>query len=136
VNLSAPSPRYGDLAQLGEIPVFHGSRARLDNCQSGPFFVALNPISAATHSAIATKLVAEARSFQPPQHVPRLSSVGLDSIESSGDNGRLRTGSNDNFQQDEESTMGDKGGKKDKDKSKKQKAMKQEQSAKGKKPSK
>jgi hypothetical protein len=38
---------------------------------------------------------------------------------------------NDDLQTRRESTMGDKGGKKDKDKSKKQKAIKQQQSAKG-----
>jgi hypothetical protein len=44
----------------------------------------------------------------------------------------MRTYSIDDFQLAREFTMGDKGGKKDKDKSKKQKANKQQQAAKGK----
>jgi hypothetical protein len=49
-----------------------------------------------------------------------------------GDNRRLRTRSTDDFHKKKESKMGDKGGKKEKDKNKKQKALKQEQLAKGK----
>jgi hypothetical protein len=48
------------------------------------------------------------------------------------DNCRWRTRSTDDFQKDRNPKMGDKGGKKEKDKNKKQKALKQGQSAKGK----
>ncbi len=66
-----------------------------------------------------------------------LSGTGrLDIAEARSDNCHCGLCSNDDFQNERMPQMGDKGGKKDKDKSKKQKAAKQDQSAKGKKPSK
>jgi hypothetical protein len=57
--------------------------------------------------------------------------VGFDIPEARGDNRRLRTGRL-TISTRKESKMDDKGGKKEKDKNKKQKALKQEQSVKGK----
>ncbi len=60
----------------------------------------------------------------------------MDIAEARGDNCPLWTCSNDDVQHERMPLMGDKGGKKDKDKSKKQKVAKKDQSPKGKKPSK
>ena len=65
---------------------------------------------------------------------PRKQPARLDIAEPNGDNAksRMRAFPNDGFQLRKDNAMGDKGGKKDKEKDKKQKVSKQEQSAKGK----